>query len=116
MAWRKSKMSPKSLAKAYRDAERDQKRVAASFSRAQTRKKWRIPANVVLTFMRENRTYLPDSADDGLTIEEIILRAREALWRSKVRYAHYVALSRSPVISEATLIRLLEGYRLKGIL
>ena len=106
-------MSPKSLAKAFRDAERDQKRVALKTSRAQTRKKWRIPANVVLTFMSENRTYLPGPADDGLTIEEIILRAREALWRSKVRYA---ALNRSPVISEATLVRTLENYKRTGSL
>ncbi len=110
-------MTPKQFAKAARENDAAAKRDAFAITRRQTRKNWKIPANVVLTFISQNPEYMPTLENYGdFTIEEEILRVRHVLWRSRPRFNRVMALTKSQNvtnISEAVLVTLLGASRQK---
>ena len=90
---------------------------AAATTRRESRKNWKIPANVVLTFISENPEYLPSLENyGGYSIEEEILRVRLVLWHGKARCDRFVGLTKAQSvtnISEIMLVSLLAMSRQK---
>jgi len=86
-------------------------------TRRQTRKNWKIPANVILTFISENPEYLPSLENyGGWTVEEDILRVRLVMWHARARFDRFVRLTKAQSvtnISEAMLVSLLRASRQK---
>ncbi len=90
---------------------------AVALTRRQTRKNWKIPANVVLTFISENPEYLPSVENyGGYVIEEEIVRVRLVLWHARARFDRFVRLTKAQNvtnISETMLGSLLTASRQK---
>ena len=86
-------------------------------TRHQTRKNWKIPANVVLTFVSENLEYLPTLENyGGWEVEEFILRARLVLWHTRARFERAAARTKAQGvtgITEAVLVQLMADSRQK---
>jgi hypothetical protein len=90
---------------------------AVNITKHITRKKWKIPSNVVLAYFSKNLTSLPSIPNyGGYTIQEDILRVRLILWQTKKRFEIYKKVAneqRIPILSENTLIKILEDSKQK---
>jgi len=90
---------------------------AVNITKHITRKKWKIPSNVVLAYFSKNLTSLTSIPNYGdYTIEEDILRVRLNLWHNKKRFELYKKIAKEqkiPAISENILIKILEDSKQK---
>ena len=110
-------MSRRRFAQAVKETREWEQKEAAATTRRESRKNWKIPANVVLTFISENPEYLPSLENyGGFTIEENILRVRLMLWRTRIRFDRFVGFTKAQNvtnISETMLVSLLKASRQK---